>query len=104
MERKMPLPTAAELTDPNATNAQMKEHLGQLAENVASKEYAEKYTDSAVLSSLIKLSFSDLTDVGTVTNNTLTAWNRITYCPIDPNSTIDLTTQAYAVNEIIAFY
>ncbi|WP_104498826.1 M14 family zinc carboxypeptidase [Acinetobacter indicus] len=30
----MPLPTAAELTDPNATNAQMKERLGRLAENV----------------------------------------------------------------------
>lgn len=29
----MPLPTAAELTDPNATNADMKELLGQLAEN-----------------------------------------------------------------------
>lgn len=30
----MPLPTAAELTDPNATNAQMKQRLGQLAENL----------------------------------------------------------------------
>ena len=35
---KMPLPTAAELTDPNATNTQMKQRLGQLAENVVSKE------------------------------------------------------------------
>nr|WP_314102875.1 hypothetical protein [Acinetobacter lwoffii] len=34
----MPLPTAAELTDPNATNADMKQRLGQLAENVESKE------------------------------------------------------------------
>lgn len=34
----MPLPTAAELTDPNATNTQMKQRLGQLAENVAGKE------------------------------------------------------------------
>lgn len=34
----MPLPTAAELTDPNATNAQMKQRLGQLAENVADKK------------------------------------------------------------------
>lgn len=34
----MPLPTAAELTDPNATNTQMKQRLGQLAEGVASKE------------------------------------------------------------------
>lgn len=34
----MPLPTASELTDPNATNAQMKQRLGQLAENVASHE------------------------------------------------------------------
>lgn len=30
----MPLPTAAELTDPNATNTQMKQRLGQLAENL----------------------------------------------------------------------
>lgn len=37
----MPLPTAAELTDPTATNTQMKQRLGQLAENVASKEYAD---------------------------------------------------------------
>lgn len=37
----MPLPTAAELTDPNATNAQMKQRLGQLAENVESKEDVE---------------------------------------------------------------
>lgn len=35
---KMPLPTAAELTDPNATNTQMKQRLGQLAENVADKK------------------------------------------------------------------
>lgn len=35
---KMPLPTAAELTDPNATNAQMKQRLGQLVENVESKD------------------------------------------------------------------
>lgn len=35
---KMPLPTAAELTDPNATNTQMKQRLGQLADGVESKE------------------------------------------------------------------
>lgn len=34
---KMSLPTAAELTDPNATNTQMKQRLGRLAENVISK-------------------------------------------------------------------
>lgn len=34
----MPLPTAAELTDPNATNAQMKQRLGQLAEDVIARE------------------------------------------------------------------
>lgn len=51
----MPLPTAAELTDPNATNADMKQMLGQLAENVESKQDAEDkltaakdYTDSEV--------------------------------------------------------
>ncbi|WP_180074517.1 SGNH/GDSL hydrolase family protein [Acinetobacter sp. YH12116] len=32
----MPLPTVAEITDPTATNTQMKQRLGQLAENVAS--------------------------------------------------------------------
>lgn len=31
----MPLPTAAELTDPNATNTQMKQRLGQLADSAA---------------------------------------------------------------------
>lgn len=34
----MPLPTAAELTDPTATNTQMKQRLGLLAEGVLSKE------------------------------------------------------------------
>ena len=34
----MPLPTAAELTDPSATNIQMKQMLGQLADGAASKE------------------------------------------------------------------
>lgn len=38
----MPLPTAAELTDPNATNAQMKQRLGQLAENVVDKTMLSK--------------------------------------------------------------
>lgn len=38
----MPLPTAAELTDPSATNTQMKQRLGQLAENVADKEGLKK--------------------------------------------------------------
>lgn len=33
----MPLPTAAELTDPNATNTQMKERLGRLAENAQNR-------------------------------------------------------------------
>lgn len=37
----MPLPTAAELTDPTATNTQMKQRLGQLAENVESKEASD---------------------------------------------------------------
>ena len=41
---KMPLPTAAELTDPNATNTQMKQRLGQLVENVVSKEDAAETT------------------------------------------------------------
>lgn len=40
----MPLPTAAELTDPNATNTQMKQRLGQLADGVASKEVAAALT------------------------------------------------------------
>lgn len=34
----MPLPTAAEITDPTATNTQMKQRLGQLADGVESKE------------------------------------------------------------------
>lgn len=43
----MPLPTAAELTDPNATNAQMKQRLGQLAENVESKEDSTEKANTA---------------------------------------------------------
>lgn len=34
----MPLPTSAEITDPTATNTQMKQRLGQLADGVESKE------------------------------------------------------------------
>ena len=45
----MPLPTAAELTDPNATNTQMKQRLGQLAENVAEKSFVEEKTREALL-------------------------------------------------------
>jgi hypothetical protein len=44
----MPLPTAAELTDPNATNTQMKQRLGQLAENVADKVFVEEKTQEAL--------------------------------------------------------
>lgn len=44
----MPLPTAAELTDPNATNTQMKQRLGQLAENVVDKELVEEKTQEAL--------------------------------------------------------
>ncbi|MCU4521201.1 hypothetical protein KTI62_13645, partial [Acinetobacter schindleri] len=43
----MPLPTAAELTDPNATNTQMKQRLGQLAENVESKEDSTEKANAA---------------------------------------------------------
>ncbi len=43
----MPLPTAAELTDPNATNTQMKQRLGQLAENVESKQNSTEKADTA---------------------------------------------------------
>lgn len=43
----MPLPTAAELTDPNATNTQMKQRLGQLAENVESKENSTEKANTA---------------------------------------------------------
>lgn len=43
----MPLPTAAELTDPNATNTQMKQRLGQLAENVESKEDSTEKANTA---------------------------------------------------------
>ena len=44
---KMPLPTAAELTDPNATNTQMKQRLGQLVENVESKDGATEKANNA---------------------------------------------------------
>lgn len=37
----MPLPTPAEITDPTATNTQMKQRLGQLVENVESKEASD---------------------------------------------------------------
>lgn len=44
----MPLPTAAELTDPNATNTQMKQRLGQLAEGVESKEDSNEKHEAAL--------------------------------------------------------
>ncbi len=43
----MPIPSAAELTDPNATNTQMKQRLGQLAENVESKESSTEKANTA---------------------------------------------------------
>ena len=50
----MPLPTAAELTDPNATNTQMKQRLRQLAENVASSDEV----NSAKIDSIAKSTMS----------------------------------------------
>ena len=55
----MPLPTAAELTDPNATNTQMKQRLGQLAENVESKEGAQEKAN-AVLDRAKQIATEDL--------------------------------------------
>lgn len=45
---KMSLPTAAELTDPNATNTQMKQRLGQLAENVAARDYVDQKDEKTI--------------------------------------------------------
>lgn len=51
---KMPLPTAAELTDPTATNTQMKQRLAQLVEGVGeveieTKEFAQQQTQTIEL-------------------------------------------------------
>lgn len=63
----MPLPTAAELTDPNATNAQMKQYLGRLVENVASSDdlnnlksyvYSEMPLDSYISGQVIESDLS----------------------------------------------
>lgn len=43
----MPLPTVAEITDPTATNTQMKQRLGQLVENVADKIEIQQSIDMA---------------------------------------------------------
>lgn len=66
----MPLPTAAELTDPNATNTQMKQRLGQLAENVESKNDAEAKLGTKT--SLLLTNRSRVENGATVSGNVLT--------------------------------
>lgn len=67
---KMPLPTAAELTDPNATNSQMKQRLGQLAENVESKSDAEAKLGTKTC--LLLTNRSRVENGATVSGNVLT--------------------------------
>lgn len=66
----MPLPTAAELTDPNATNTQMKQRLGQLAENVESKSDAEAKLGTKT--GLLLTNRSRVENGATVSGNVLT--------------------------------
>lgn len=61
---KMPLPTAAELTDPNATNAQMKQCLGQLAENVAPIQKVDLKQDIISPDNTTLIDFSAYLQVG----------------------------------------
>ncbi|RLL32530.1 hypothetical protein D9K80_14015 [Acinetobacter cumulans] len=81
----MPVPTAAELTDPNATNTQMKQRLGQLAENVESKEgaleKANEARDEAISASAPLENFNvmgnpdNLVEIKDAAGRLIAAWN-----------------------------
>lgn len=62
----MPLPTAVELTDPNATNAQMKQRLGQLVQNIdkSYKSLAEANSDIHNIAVGVKVEIIDNIDGG----------------------------------------
>lgn len=71
---KMTLPTAAELTDPNATNIQMKQRLSQLAENVESKDGAAIKSITAkneAVSTIVDLSSNLFNDSTSIKENKL---------------------------------
>ncbi|WP_180191412.1 hypothetical protein [Acinetobacter sp. YH01006] len=68
----MPLPTAAELTDPTATNTQMKQRLGQLAENVESKESSTEKANTAKNEAIVAASTDATTKANTAEVNAKT--------------------------------
>lgn len=66
----MPLPTAAELTDPNATNAQMKQRLGQLVENVAPFDSLKVKQGLILPDNVATIDFSAYLQVGSLNSTT----------------------------------
>ena len=66
----MPLPTAAEITDPNATNAQMKQRLGQLVENVAPFDSLKVKQGLILPDNVVTIDFSAYLQVGSLNSTT----------------------------------
>ncbi|UNW05931.1 hypothetical protein MOV98_09105 [Acinetobacter variabilis] len=96
----MPLPTAAELTDPNATNTQMKQRLGQLAENVASTEFVNEKNTFVIKA----LNSEALTDVGSIVVPDSTQYSKTGLITVAGAQLLKITSQAYGSNEVYAFY
>ncbi|QFS17045.1 hypothetical protein FHP22_05655 [Acinetobacter indicus] len=93
----MPLPTAAELTDPNATNTQMKQRLGQLADGVLISE-------ERIISTIKTLSLNALTQTGTLTSPTTTTYTSSDFLAVNDTQEIELTTQSYGNPMPYRFY
>lgn len=64
----MPLPTSAEMRDRTKTNAQMREMMAQLAENVISKEESKLYTDQKTALQVTGVAGKNIFDKSKVTN------------------------------------
>lgn len=106
---KMPLPTAAELTDPNATNTQMKQRLGQLVEGVASKELVDlkvseisaKIANKRIIQKYVNINIDDLNS-GHVANSLSTARSQIVR--LKPNTKYSLEKTVDTDRYIVGLY
>ena len=105
----MPLPTAAELTDPNATNTQMKERLGQLAENVVSNEILDAkvntlLTDADNLLENTTLIPGYIAKDGRVPNVTESNWRKTDFINVSHGDRIQYSLSATNLVAVIAAY
>lgn len=105
----MPLPTAAELTDPDATNTQMKQRLGLLAEGVASKELLDSkvntlLSDAENLIEITTLAPGYISKNGANINATESNWRKTDFINVSHGDAIHYSLTATNAIAVIAAY